>query len=123
MDKTGTVGGRIISKNLFVSSGLLGLSIIAVVQYSSIASLSCALKASAGCFAAAIPTLTLIVLRFAHPKDKSDAFVGRHESLVVVFAYILCAAGLGLLFVHFAWYLGLIFLVSSMVSIALFLPE
>lgn len=102
-----------------MAGGLLGTSIIAVVQYSSVSAMTQALMVSAVCFAIAIPTLAIFVTELTHDNDEGVE-AGALIFVIVIVGYFAAYAGLTALFVHFHVAIGVTFAVLSVVVFGIF---
>ena len=104
------------NRNLFTSAGLLGASIIAVVQYSSIADYTMPLIVSAACFSISIPMLAMHLKFLAH-RSEGEKIEAKTGALVLgITGSLFAVAGFAALFFHIAYWLGILFVCASIIS-------
>jgi hypothetical protein len=103
--------------NIFMASALLGTAVVAVVQYSTIATFSTALIVSAVSFGVSIPILAIFVNNLVHNEGVDFS---RFKLVVVAIGYLASITGLCALFFHFAIWIGVVFVLGSIAALAAF---
>ncbi|HYH66969.1 MAG TPA: hypothetical protein VD866_19900 [Urbifossiella sp.] len=110
-ERTATVRRRTVA--------VLGLCLVALVQLLTVKSneLDIPLTVALSCFAVAIPLLTarIVILEIEEELEYTQLFW--YETMFIV-AILPAFAGVAAGFWHFDWWLGAIFLVSSVVAMA-----
>ena len=110
---------RFIKTHTLVTSGLVGVNVVSVVQLASNANLSTSLLAAIFCFSISIPFLAATIFILTHESDSTDAFQTTYYSILGICGMFLSLGGIGALFFHFHYAAGGVFIVSSIVAIAL----
>ena len=103
--------------NTLISSGLIGVGVIAIVQISSINPLSKSLLVAVFCFSISIPFLAAMLWVLAQLTDDMKAPLTGYFRTLYSFGFIFSFAGIAAVFFHFHYVVGIIFLVSSILAV------
>jgi hypothetical protein len=94
----------------------LGASVVAVVQYSSVAVYTPFLLISAGCFSVAIPILAIFVHTLTQLDEGETLPVTWWNEMVVLIGYFSALSGLAALFAHIQPWFGIVFILGPIPS-------
>ena len=110
---------RFIKTHTLVTSGLVGVSVVSIVQLASISNLSASLLTAIFCFSVSIPFLAATIFILAHESDSTDVFQTTYYSILGICGMLLSLGGIAALFFHFHYAAGGVFIISSIVAMLL----